>query len=146
MGNSDAYRELKKEYVDWTERPEWVFKVFKKPAGLMIDHMGDRITLSERELRELTVGKVDMARYPSIPKRMYRTFLMKACEALGSIYRPYMLEQVTPPKVEKARIEFPQKMPWDTALEEVEELKLKEEYWREEIAQLEEFFRRAKKK
>lgn len=148
MGDSRAHKELKKEkeYVDWTERPEWVFKVFKKPAGLMVNHMGDRMTLSKRELKELSLGKVDMARYPAVPKRMYRTFMVKVCEALGIIYRPYMLEQVTPPKVKRVRIEFPKKMPWDTALEEVEELKKKEEYWREEIAQLEEFFRRAKKK
>jgi len=128
MVNSEAHKELAKKRTDWTTRPEWSFKVFKKPAGLVIDHFGDVITFSKRELEELVTGRVDMARYPMIPKRLYRTLLVRATEALGIIYRPYMLEQIIPPKVKKVRIEFPEPFVWDVALKRAEDLKRRIDY------------------
>lgn len=131
MGNSDAYKKLKKEegkekgYVDWTDRPEWIYRVFTKPPGLLVDHFGDKTTFSEAELNVLVTGKVDMARYTQFPKSEYRTLLRRACEALGIVYRPYMLEQIIPPKVQKARIEFPEPREWDLAEKRAGELKKK---------------------
>lgn len=134
------------EFKDWTARPEWLFKVFKKPPGLLVDHFGDKLFLSEVELRELSRGKVDMSRYPMIPKKMYRVFMMNVADALGVVYRPYMVEAVTPEKVRRPRYELPKPKVWDVMEKRAKELKEKIERYKEEIKALEEFFRAVKKK
>lgn len=127
MVNSEAYKKLKGEKVDFIPRPEWVFKMFKEPAGLMIDHHGDVTTLSKRELKELVYGKTDFSRYPQIGRGMYRAVMKKAAEALGVIYRPYMVEAATPEKMKRVSFRLPKPKEWDIALKKVEELKEKEE-------------------
>lgn len=127
-------------------RPEWTFKVFKKPAGLLVDHFGDKLLLSERELKDLAVGKVDMSRYSAIPKKMYRVFMMNVVDALGMVYRPYMVEQVTPEKVRRPRYKLPEKMEWDIAEKRAKELKERYERIMVEIEALEAFFKAVKKR
>jgi hypothetical protein len=122
---SEALKKLKKEYKE-----EWVFKVFKNPPGLTIEHMGDTHQLSEKEMRDLMRGylrgeyymevikdkegheihvltMIDLSRYKWLPKYLYRRFLMYVCDALGLVYRPLMLEAVVSvPLTPKAVVEF----------------------------------------
>lgn len=159
MGDSKALKKLKSE----RPKPEWVFKVFTKPPGLKVIHGGDVHVLSEAEMRTLMHGwwrkewklgerryisvehRVDLARYKWLPKYMYKRFVKAVCEALGIVYRPYMVEYLTPPKMRKAKIVFPEKMPWDKALKRSEELKEKVEYYKEFYEALDEFFKKVKK-
>ena len=144
--DSDALKKLKKKgaYVDWTARKEWEFKVFKEPAGLMIDHFGDTTVLSKGELEDLAYGRVKFSRYPQIPRYMYASVMRKATEALGIIYRPYMTEAATPPKVKKVRLVLPKPKPWDVALKKSEELKVYLEKRKDEIDRLEKFVKALK--
>lgn len=145
LGGSDAYRKLKKEEgVDWTKREEWEFKVFKEPAGLMIDHFGDKTLLSKAELEDLAYGRVTFARYPQFPRYMVAPIMRKAAEALGIIYRTYMAEAVMPPKVVKPRIEIPKPKAWDVALKRSEVLKEIIEKRKAEIDRLEAFLKAVK--
>ena len=124
--NSEAYKKLKGE-KGWVARPEWEFKVFKKPAGLKIDHHGDVTILSTRELKELVYGKTDFSRYPQIGRKMYGAVMRKAAEALGVIYRPYMVEAATPERMKRVSFRLPEPKEWEIALKRVDELKKKEE-------------------
>lgn len=160
MGDSKAYKKLKEEEDEldrehrrlleeaekYKERPVWVFTVFKNPPGLKVDHFGDVLNLSYADLKEVAEGKVNMAYYPSIPKNEYRAFMLNVCDALDLVYRPYMLERITPEVMPKARVEFPEKKIWDKALEESEALKTSIRITKGEIARLEEFFKAVKKK
>lgn len=141
MGDSKAYEKLKKEYVDWTAREEWEFRVFTKPPGLVIDHFGDKLVLSAAEVKDLVTGKATFARYPAIPKYMYRTIMVKAAEALGVVYRPYMVEAATPERVVKPRFELPKPKPWEVAEKKASELKERIERYKDEIARLEAFLK-----
>ena len=131
--------EKEKKKQDEEIRPEWIFKVFKNPAGLAVDHSGEITTLSHYELRDLVFGDTNLGKYPMIPKRLHRTFLVKACDALDLIYRPQMLEAVKAPVIEKVKLEFDPKMPWDIALERAKELKVTIELWNKDIEKLEKF-------
>lgn len=147
MTDSEAHKKLKEEEkkaFEPPEREEWTFKVFTSPPGLSIDHFGDRLQLSKSELEDLVEGKVDMARYPMIPKYMYRKIIHSACDALGLVYRAWMVERVTPPTLPKARIEFPPKSIFDEILERTKDLEVKYRIYNEEIKALEEFFRMIK--
>jgi len=165
MVNSDASKKLKKEVEEKPERPEWQFKVFHRPPGMLIDHFGDRYNFSKEELEEISVGarsirffdkdekkwkerkeSIDLARYPWLPKGMYRTFMMNVCDALGIVYRPYMLERIMPEVLPKARIEFRQKLEWEKQLERTEDLKVKYKIINEEIKVIDEFYKMVKKK
>lgn len=114
-----------------------MFKERKGHEGLTVDHFGDKLQLSRSELEDLAFGKVKMDRYPMIPKNMYRPFMMNVADALGIVYRPYMVEAVTPERVERPRYELPEKKEWDKIGEYVEELKKKIERVDGEIEWLE---------
>jgi hypothetical protein len=145
MTGSEAHKKLKKE-VEVVEKPEWVFKVFHKPAGLFVDHFGDTMSLSKAELEDLVEGKVNMKYYTMVPKVMYRAFMIKVCEALGVVYRPYMVKRVTPEVMPKARIVFPEKTVFEEMEKWVETQKVSYRILSEEIKALEEFFKMVKKK
>ena len=165
MGDSKAHKKLKEDEVEVVERPEWVFKVFTKPAGLFIDHFGDKHNFSKDELEEVVTGEksisyfdvadkkwkekkelIDLGRYPWLPKGMYRAFVMNACDALGLVYRPYMVERITPEAMPKARIEFKQKSEVEKVLERTKDLEVKYRIIGEEIKALEDFWKLVKKK
>jgi len=165
---SEAYKKLKKE-VEVKE--EWIFRIFDKPPGLTIDHLGEVHQLAEKELRDLMQGylkgeyymdviydpeerayvhvltMINLGRYGWLPKYLYKKFLKCVCEVLGIPYRPQMLEAVVPkPLTPKARVMFAEKKPWDLAEERAKELEERYERVWEEIEGLEKFFKEVKKK
>ena len=172
MGNSDAYKKLREEEFEKEKKKrdlkaEWIFKEFKKPPGLAIDHMGEVHVLSDDDLRDLMRGYlqeyvwkgkisgevfeltpvVDLSRYAWLPKYMYRRFLRSVCEVLGIIYRPELLEEmIFPPETEKARVEFAEKPFWAAPEERAKELAKRYEYVYDEIEALERFFKSVKEK
>jgi len=182
MPDSEAYKKLKEEarvargtvayrYKVRETGAEWVFKVFDKPPGLTIDHRGETVTFSEKELRDLMRGylkgeyymeviydpvekayihvmaMINLGRFTWLPKYLYKTFLKSVCEALGIPYRVQMLEAVEPrPLTPKARVEFAEKKVWDVELERAKELKELLERSKREEEDLEKFFKAVLKK
>jgi hypothetical protein len=168
MPDSEALKKLKKE-VEVKE--EWIFKIFDKPPGLTVDHMGEAHQLAEKELRDLMRGYlkgeyfmdvvydpkekayvhvlkiIDLSRYKWLPRYLYKKFLKCVCEVLDIPYRPQMLDAVTAQRLTaKARIAFAEKKLWDLAEERAKELAERYERIYEEIAGLEKFFKEEKKK
>jgi len=162
--NSDAYKKLKKEEKE--PRPEWIFKVSTKPPSLVIDHMSDKHILSEKELREIMRGYlkgehyeavikdeetgelvhvlhiIDLSRYTWLPKYLYKRFLRSLCEALGLIYRPEMMEAVTPVKLTpRALVRFREKTIWEKEEEHAKETEDVVNLVNKDIAALEKFFK-----
>jgi len=172
MGNSEARKKLREEEFEKEKKlrdikAEWICKVFKRPPGLAVDHMGEVHVLSEEDLRDLMRGYlreyvwkgkieeevfpiepiIDLTRYSWLPKYMYRRFLMAVCEALGIIYRPELLEElVYPRETEKARVEFPEKPYWIEPEKRARELSQRYEYIYDEIEALERFFKSVKER
>lgn len=167
MPDSEALEKLKKEV---TVREEWIFRIFDKPPGLTINHMGEVHQLAEVELRDLMLGylkgeyyidvvydpeerayihvmtMINLGRYRWLPKYLYKKFLKCVCEVLDIPYRPRMLDAVVPkPLTPKARVEFAEKKPWDEGLERCEELKEKLDRDKDMIEGLIKFFKGVKK-
>jgi len=168
MPDSEALKKLKKE-VEVKE--EWVFRIFDKPPGLTVEHLGDVHQLAVEELRDLMRGylkgeyymyviydpeekayihvmtMINLGRYRWLPKYLYNKFLRCVCEVLGIPFRLQMLDAVVPkPLTPKARVVFPEKKPWDEGLERCKELKEKFDRDKEEIEGLIKFFKEVKKK
>lgn len=174
MGNSDALKKLKNEFEKEKKKrslkAEWIFKIFKKPRGLLVDHMGEVHQLTRKELEDLMRGylkgeyfmdviydeegkavhvmkMIDLSRYTWLPKYMYRRFLKAVCDTLGLVYRPFMLEAVTARRLTpKAMVEFGEKPFWHEPEERAKELAEKYEYVHGEIEALERFFKMQKEK
>ena len=165
---SEALKKLKKEVE---VREEWIFRIFDKPPGLTVEHLGDVHQLAVEELRDLMRGylkgeyymyviydpeekayihvmtMINLGRYRWLPKYLYNKFLRCVCEVLGIPFRLQMLDAVVPkPLTPKARVVFPEKKPWDEGLERCKELKEKFDRDKEEIEGLIKFFKEVKKK
>jgi len=165
---SEALKKLKKEAE---VKEEWIFRIFDKPPGLTVNHLGEVHQLAEKELKDLMQGylkgeyymdviydpeerayvhvltMINLGRFRWLPKYLYRKFLKCVCEVLGIPYRPQMLEAVVPkPLTAKARVAFAEKKPWDLAEERAKELEERYERVWKEIEGLEKFFKEVKKK
>jgi len=99
---------------------EWSFKVIKRKKGvrasLLIQQIGSPpLVLSEKELEDLYYARTDFARYPRIPRRLYKKVYLLVCEALGYPFNPSLYLKTVPEKWERVRIKIPPKPLWEKA-------------------------------
>lgn len=88
---------------------------------------------------------INLKRYDWLPKYLYPRFLRHVCEALGIIYRPFMLEAVYPvPLTPKAMVEFRPKPFWYKYEKRLEELKTRDKITKSEADEAIEFLRKYK--
>jgi hypothetical protein len=161
LTNSEAYKKLK---VD--TRPEWTFKIFTKPAALVVEHYDEAHTISEKEMRDLLKGFLEkeyvwkgkmeeevveippvltLERYKWLPKYLYPRFMRAVCEALGVPYSRAIVEAlVYEAETPKAKVEFKEPTEWEKAEKRAKELSQRYERLWEEIEALEKFYKEVK--
>lgn len=120
---------------------EYYMDVIEIPVGY-IGKKGEKIQLKER----IPVMQViNLKRYNWLPKYLYARFLRAVCEALGIIYRPFMLDAVFPvPLTPKAVIQFKPKPFWVEYERRIEAAKEREKLVKSEFDESIEFLKKLK--